>query len=59
MKQRIWKSIVSAVAGALVAYGVKRVVRAIECKAQKKRIDKQLDRDLADSMDCSDPVTSY
>lgn len=59
MKQRIWKSIVSAAAGALAAWAVRAVVQKLEQNGQRKKLDRKLDHDLADSMDCSDPIATY
>ncbi len=35
------------------------VVRKLEQNGRRKKLDRKLDHDLEDSMDCSDPITSY
>jgi hypothetical protein len=58
-KKRVLFGIAAAATAGALTYGGYRLQRHLKAKKQTLRKEKSLDRALADSMDCSDPISTY
>ena len=58
-KKRVLYGIAAAATAGALTYGGYRLQKHLKAKKQTLKTEKTLDKALADTMDCSDPVGTY